>query len=49
MTGGASKMVEGGDILEVVQDSPFCAGAQRSTEEDKKTTGDRQKRFPLAE
>lgn len=49
MTGGASKMAEGGNILEVVQDSPFCAEAQLQTEEEKKTTGDRQKRSPLAE
>ena len=41
-------MVEGDGILEVIQDSPFCAEAQMQTEV-KRTTGNRQKRSPLAE
>ena len=44
MTGGASVMVEGGDILEVIQDSVFGAEARLQSEEERKTTGDRQKR-----
>ncbi|XP_078144430.1 MORN repeat-containing protein 1-like [Centroberyx gerrardi] len=39
--GGTSKMViEGGDVLEVFQESPFCVEVRLQTEEGEKTTGE---------
>lgn len=41
--GGASKVViEGGDVLEVFQETPFCVEVQLQTEVGEKATGETQ-------